>query len=71
MLLVWAQTRCKPKTLCTAPLHKIKLFGYRIRMQFDNHILNVEQKNYTTKIVYAYIVYDLDTWSKLPLNKLK
>ena len=40
-------------------------------MQFDNHILNVEQNNYTTKIVYAYIVYDLDTWSKLPLNKLK
>ena len=29
--------------------------------------LIIEQSNYATKIVNAYIVYDLDKWSKVPL----
>ena len=40
-------------------------------MQFNNTPLVVEQNNYTTKIVNAYIVYDLDNWSKIPLRNFK
>ena len=36
-------------------------FGYRIRIQFDNGTLAVEQNNYAANIVNTYIVYDLDT----------
>ena len=38
-------------------------------MRFENSVLAVEQNNSTTKIVNAYIVYDLDTWSKFSLRK--
>ena len=31
-------------------------------MQFNNTPLVVEQNNYTTKTVNAYIVHDLDDW---------
>ena len=61
----------KRKLSYTAVLHSIKRSGYRMRIQFDSDILSVEQNNYVTKIDYAYIVYDLDTWRKLPVNKLK
>ena len=33
--------------------------------------LFVEQNNFATKIVNAYIVYDLDGWPKILLNNFK
>ena len=33
-------------------------------IEFDKDYLTVEQKNYLTKIVNVYIVYDLDGWPK-------
>ena len=36
--------------------------NYKLRLQFDNAALVVDQNNYATNIVNAYIVYDLDTW---------
>ena len=43
---------------------------YRIGIQFNNSVLVVEQ-NYATKIVNAYIVYDLDDWPKNPKRNFK
>ena len=37
-------------------------------MQFNNTPLVVAQNNYITKTVNAYIVYDLDNWTKNPLR---
>ena len=37
-------------------------------MKLDKDPLAVEQKNYLTKIVNVYIVYDLDAWPKIPLR---
>ena len=37
-------------------------------MQFNNSPLVVEKNNYATKVVKAYIVYDLDNWPKIPLS---
>ena len=37
-------------------------------MEFNNTPVVVELKNYTTKIVNVYIVYDLDNWSNVPLR---
>ena len=39
--------------------------------KFEKDPLVVEQKNYATKTVNAYIVYDLDTWPKIPLKNFK
>ena len=55
-------------SLYTTFLHCRKLSGYRIGIKFDNSVLVVEENNYASKIVNAYIVYDLDTWPKHPLN---
>ena len=44
----------------TAFLHSIKRSGYKVGIKFDKDPLAVEQNNYATKIVNAYIVYDLD-----------
>ena len=33
-----------------------------------NTVLVVEENSYASKIVSTYIVFDLDTWSKNPLN---
>ena len=52
-------------------MHNIILYGYRIGIQFNKRVLVVEQKNYATKIVNAYIVYDLDDWQEIPLNNFK
>ena len=49
-------------------LPNIKYFGYKIGIQLNNTPLVVEQNNYTTKIVNAYIVYDLENWSNSPLR---
>ena len=46
------------KTFYTAFLHSIKLFEYRMRIKFDKEPLALEKKNYFTKIVNAFIVYD-------------
>ena len=37
-------------------------------IKFDRDPLAVEQNNCDTKIVNAYIVYDLDAWPKNPTN---
>ena len=40
-------------------------------IKFNREPLAVEQNNYTTKIVNAYIVYELDTWPRNPTNNFK
>ena len=40
-------------------------------IKFVNDSSVVEQNNYVTKVVNAYIAYDLDTWSKIPLKNFK
>ena len=55
----------------TALLHSIKLSGYRMGTKFNRDSLPVEQNNYATKIVNAYIVYDWDAWSNNPLSNFK
>ena len=57
--------------LYAAFLHNIELVGYRIEIQFDNNILDVKQNIYANKIINAYIVYNLDTWPKIPLNNFE
>ena len=37
-------------------------------IKFDKDPLAVEQKNYLTKIVNVYFVYDSDAWPKSPLR---
>ena len=46
----------------------MKLSGYKFRIKLDKDPLAVKQNSYATKIVNAYIVYDLDTW---PNNHLE
>ena len=40
-------------------LPSIRYFEYKIGIQFNNTPLVVEQNNYVTKTVNAYVVYDL------------
>ena len=40
-----------------------------IKLKKDS--IAVEQKNYATKIVNAYIVYDFDDWPKIPRSNSK
>ena len=40
-------------------------------IKFDKDIFVVEQNNYTSKIVSAYIIYELDAWLKVPLDNFK
>ena len=42
-----------------------------MRIKFDNSVLAIEQNNYATKIVNAYVVYDSDDWPKILLNNFK
>ena len=48
-------------------MKSIELSEYRIGIKFNKDALAVE-KNYLTKIVNVYTVYDLDTWPKIPLR---
>ena len=48
----------KIKPLYTYFLHNIKLSGFKVKIKFNKDPLAVEQNNYVTKIVNAYIVYD-------------
>ena len=52
-------------------LHKIKFSGYKIGIKFDKEPLVVEQNNYVTKIVNAYIVHNLDDQPKNQSNNFK
>ena len=49
-------------------LLNIKYFRYKIGIQFNNTLLVIEEKNHVTKIVNAYIVYDLYNLPKIPLR---
>ena len=56
------------KPLYNAFFNNTKLSGYRmITNNKKNHSV-VEENNYLGKIVNAYIVYDLNDWSKIPLR---
>ena len=61
----------KLKPLYTAFLHSIRFPEYRMGIKFDKDPLAVERNSYGTKIVKAYIVYDLDAWPNNSLNKFK
>ena len=61
----------KLKPFYTGFLHSIKLSGYRKGIKFDKDPLAVEQNICVSKIVNAYIVYDLDAWSRYPFNNFK
>ena len=50
----------KLKPFYTAFLHSIKLSGYKVGIKLGKNTLAVERNNYDTKIVNAYIVYDLN-----------
>ena len=49
----------------------VERFGCRRGIQFSNTPLVIEQNSFTSKIVNAYIVYDLDNWPKIPLRIFK
>ena len=50
--------------------HSIKLFGYKTEIKFDKDPWISENNNYATKIVNAYISYDFNNCSKIPLSNL-
>ena len=54
--------------LHSAFLPNAKDFGNKIGINFNNNYLVVGHINYTRKIKTAYIVYDLDNWSRNPLR---
>ena len=49
----------------------MKLSGYKVGIKFDKDLLAVEQKNYATKIVKFSIVFNLDVWTRNPINNFK
>ena len=59
------------KSLNTDFLQSIKISAYRMGIKFDKDPLAVEQKNYLTKIVNVYIVYDLNLGKINPTNNFK
>ena len=58
----------KLKPLYTAFLNSLKLSGYEMGIKFGKNPLAAEQNNYPRKIVNVHILYDLDTWSNIPLG---
>ena len=58
----------KFKLLYTAFLQNIKLSGYKVEIKFHKDSLVVEQENYKTKNIDAYIVYDLSNSTNNPLR---
>ena len=52
-------------------MQSIKISAYRMGIKFDKDPLAVEQKNYFTKIVNVYIVYDLNLGKINPTNNFK
>ena len=51
-------------------VHSIKFSSYQIGIKYEDPLV-VERSNYATKILNAGIVYELDTWSKIPRNYFK
>ena len=43
-------------------LQNVKLSGFKTEIQLNKRVLVAKQNNYVTKIVKAYIFYDLDDW---------
>ena len=73
-ILSWKSTglyTSKLKSLYTAFFHSIMFPEYRMGIKFDKDPLDVEWNSYGTKIVNAYIAYDLDAWPNNPLNNFK
>ena len=63
-VLIWKSNGVyysKLNPLCTALLHSIKPSGHKMKIKFDKDPLAVEQNNYLTKIVNAYIVCKIST----------
>ena len=60
----------KTKIWHTASLHVHKSSWMKI-LSNKKDTLAVKQNNYATKMVNAYIVYDLDAWQNNPLNNFK
>ena len=52
-------------------MHSIKLSRYRMGIKFDKDPLAVEQKNYLSKILSVYIIYDLNACTRNPSNNFK
>ena len=50
---------------------KVKWFWCKIAIQFNSTSLVVEQSDYATKIPNAYIVFDLDDWSKMMMEQVR
>ena len=46
----------------------IKRFGYKIGIKFNNTPLVMDKNNFTTKMVSAYIVYDIDNWPEIRIR---
>ena len=63
------QSKIKP--LSPAFSHSIKLSGYKMGIKFDQDLLTAEQKNFTTKIINVYIVYNLHAWPRNPTSNFK
>ena len=61
----------KLRSLHAAFLHSIKHFGYKVGIKFERSLLAVEQNNHATKIVNAYIIFDLDAWPRHSTNNFK
>ena len=66
----------KSKRLCGSTLfpqythffHSIKCFGHLIGIKLIYGSFSCRTKKYAAKIINAYIVYELDTWPKNPLE---
>ena len=52
-------------------MHTTKLSGYKKWLKLNKDPLAVEKNNYATKIVNAYIVYDLDASPRNYLNNFR
>ena len=52
-------------------MYSIKLSGYKVGIKFDKDAFVVEKDNCATKIVYTYIVYDLDALTRNSINNFK
>ena len=52
-------------------MYSKKRSEYRTGINFDKNLLRGEQDNYLTKIVNAYVVYDVDAWPRNCTNNFK
>ena len=62
-------SKCFPSY--TAFLPSMKLSWNKVKIPFNNSVLVVEQNSYVTKFVNAYIVYDLENWSRILLSNFE